>query len=336
MSSRLPLRKTKVQGEFLWTIESWKTAAKLDKLDSIESCIFSINKFDLEFKWQLRMFPQASPKEIEINLVTYNKQTVQTSFKIFFLNARNQKTCQSGVQDFLFSRKNYTKEVKFNTTSVASLLDRDELRILCELTISVTSTVIQNPTLEVPAAAPSTVECSKRLKQFDDFEKLVNNKLYSDVTFKIGRRQIFSHKVILAAKSHVFASMFETNPAGNFVIKVQDLKYDVLMEMLRFMYTAKVNGIEGIAAELLTAANEYCIEDLKSECEVVLSNNVNINNVLPLLDMSVVHNALVLKTKALKFISCNKKLVVNLQKFKTLATNSSIMLEICQALANTD
>lgn len=333
------LRKTKVLGNFLWTIETWETAAKIDKQDAITSSIFTISKYDLEFKWQLRLqLHNYLSQDIEISLVSYNKETVQASFKVFFINDNNERSHPMEAEDFLFTRKNFFKSVKPSDESIVKLLIKDELKILCELTISVTSTVIQGPVVEI--ASPVDSECSiKRVKELDDFEKLINNKQFSDVVFKVGRRQVYSHKVILAAKSPVFTEMFTDDTTKvenkqNDVIKV-DLKYNTLLEMLRFIYTAKVDAIENVAEELLIAADRYSIQSLKNECEFFLSTNITLDNVFACLNLAIQCNASFLKTNILKFISSNKKQVLQKPEFKSLAKNDSgVLFEICQAFAN--
>ena len=57
-----------------------------------------------------------------------------------------------------------------------------------------------------------------------------------------------------------------------------DLSFEIVKEMLRFIYINKIENLHNIAHELIMAADKYGIEDLKSLCEKSLSDSVNIDN----------------------------------------------------------
>ncbi|VDM36143.1 unnamed protein product [Hydatigera taeniaeformis] len=73
-------------------------------------------------------------------------------------------------------------------------------------------------------------------------------------------RQFKAHKAILAARSPVFAAMFEhgmTESRANRV-NITDVEPDILGEVLRFIYTGRVVGLDNpvMAQELLAAADK--------------------------------------------------------------------------------
>jgi hypothetical protein len=70
---------------------------------------------------------------------------------------------------------------------------------------------------------------------------------------------------VLAASSPVFAAMFNSGmlEAKNDHVQIEDVEGDVMKAMLRFMYTGTAPGIEGIADQLLAAADKYQLERLK-------------------------------------------------------------------------
>lgn len=77
----------------------------------------------------------------------------------------------------------------------------------------------------------------------------------------IALRQFSAHKAILAARSPVFAAMFEHGMEESRANRVQisDIEPDTLAEVLRFIYTGQVVGVDKMAQELLAAADKVSI-----------------------------------------------------------------------------
>lgn len=94
------------------------------------------------------------------------------------------------------------------------------------------------------------------------------------------------------------------------VVEIKDVEPEVLNEMLRFMYSAKVNNISNLAENLLAAAEKYGIVDLKTECEKFLCQNLSFENAVHYFEVADDHKADDLKNKSLKMITNN------IQKFK--------------------
>jgi speckle-type POZ protein len=67
-----------------------------------------------------------------------------------------------------------------------------------------------------------------------------------------------AHKAVLAARSPVFAAMFEhemeERKQGR--VEITDVETEVLREMLRFIYTGKAGGLDKMADDLLAAADK--------------------------------------------------------------------------------
>jgi speckle-type POZ protein len=91
----------------------------------------------------------------------------------------------------------------------------------------------------------------------------------NDVIFNVGCREFTAHKIILAMKSPVFKAMFQ-HPSCKEVlsgqVKVEDIEPDVFQEILRFIYTGRINStaMNKMATGILPAANKYLLEDLKT------------------------------------------------------------------------
>ena len=141
---------------------------------------------------------------------------------------------------------------------------------------------------------------SKNLK-----ETLMNPSM-SDVTIVVddGRR-IPAHKVILAARSPVFAAMFEHGMRENVEneVHIDDIDGEVIDKMLEYIYTGQLNGvISTVVDRLLVVADKYDHRELKSLCEEKLLDNLTADNAWDLLVVAKMHGAEELKAAAIDVV----------------------------------
>jgi speckle-type POZ protein len=66
------------------------------------------------------------------------------------------------------------------------------------------------------------------------------------------------HKAILASRSAVFSAMFEHQmiEGKSNRVKIDDVDPDVMTEVLRFIYTGRINNIEKMSDLLLPVADK--------------------------------------------------------------------------------
>ena len=139
----------------------------------------------------------------------------------------------------------------------------------------------------VSSADPPGIEmnCSNGL--ITHLEKLFGGMHLSDIIFNIDGREFPAHKNILAARSEVFAAMFQHPTKENLTnrITIEDVEPKVFHELLRFVYTGRVSleKMESLAAGLFIAADKYLLDDLKLECEIYLLHNMSPDNCVVLL-----------------------------------------------------
>ena len=138
---------------------------------------------------------------------------------------------------------------------------------------------------------------------------------FSDVTLVVSPKnndssnsdpvEFFAHKVILAARSPVFASMFEHNMQERSSSKVNltDVEPATVKEMLIYMYSDRVPKIGEVAGDLLYVADKYQLENLKKICEEHLSSNLRVDNAARIIQLAYLYNAPQLKRLCLQFIS---------------------------------
>jgi speckle-type POZ protein len=135
--------------------------------------------------------------------------------------------------------------------------------------------------------------------------ELFNSMPLSDVTFNIGGYDFPAHKNILSARSEVFAAMFQHPSKENLTnqIKIEDIEPDVFQELLRFIYTGRVqvDKLEVMAAGLFIAADKYFLDQLKMTCENHLLHHMSPENCVVLLTTGDLQNPTELLKEAAKF-----------------------------------
>lgn len=137
-----------------------------------------------------------------------------------------------------------------------------------------------------------------------DFENLLNNGLFSDITIKSAEGiEHKVHKAVLASRSAVLRAHFEHNTTECYTNIVESpLESDVLNEVLTFIYSDKAPKVDEMPEKLLAAADYYQLSRLKSLCEEALHKKLTVENAIETLQLADLHSATALKTSTLEFI----------------------------------
>ena len=117
---------------------------------------------------------------------------------------------------------------------------------------------------------------------------------------------IYAHKIIVGARSPVFAAMFKRELKDKSEMEIRDMKPVVFNKLLHFIYTNECD-VGGYTEELLIAADRYDVKDLKELCEEELKTNLTVDNAVRLLMLSDECQAKMLKNTTIQFISCDEK-----------------------------
>ncbi|KAL3644869.1 hypothetical protein CASFOL_010049 [Castilleja foliolosa] len=135
-------------------------------------------------------------------------------------------------------------------------------------------------------------------------EQYVNNPTLSDVTFLIEGKRFYAHRICLLASSDAFRAMFDggyrERDAKDIVIP--NIRWDVFELMMRYIYTGSVDVNLDIAQDLLMAADQYLLEGLKRLCEYAIAQDINVENVSLMFELSEAYNALSLRHTCILFI----------------------------------
>jgi speckle-type POZ protein len=250
-------------------------------------------------KWKLQVADETTQIEIDAfhcNSAGKNVAWLEsTLFKLSILNKRGKKVLEITVPSAptTFVTFNFSKEDLLKCQQADG-----SLTFYCKILAHVTGLASTDPR---PAgiAIDSPNELSAQLGEL--FDKMLS----SDVNFNIGGREFPAHKLILAARSEVFAAMFKHPMKENSTnqIKIEDIKPEVFQELLRFIYTGRVSSatMETMAVGLLIAANKYMLIGLKNKCENYLLHDMSPENCIELLlNSNLLNSSEQLKKEAAK------------------------------------
>ncbi|XP_065226732.1 speckle-type POZ protein-like [Planococcus citri] len=174
----------------------------------------------------------------------------------------------------------------------------------------------------------------------DDLEYLLFNKQFSDAIVKVKGKEYPVFKGILAARSPVFERMFREDNGmllenTTNIVEISDFSPEVIEEMLRFIYTGKVEKLEKLVNQLLHATDKYQLEGLMEICEDMLSKQLSKDNVINTLILAYNHNADWLKMEALQFIKLNlhpADLNRDSEIWEVLTSNRDLMKDLIDVL----
>ncbi|XP_068683052.1 kelch-like protein 3 [Montipora foliosa] len=127
--------------------------------------------------------------------------------------------------------------------------------------------------MEAISAQPSQ-HCHELIARLD---ALRESRRFCDVTVAVKGEEFKAHKIVLAAASPFFLSLFETNMREsneNLVkIELEETAAFIMGDVLKYIYTGCVSVIEETAHNLIATADYLLLPGLKTlACEFVMSN----------------------------------------------------------------
>lgn len=298
---------------FKWEIDIASFVGGEDD-DILSPTFTSTADFDHDVKWELQLFPKGSEGNegwLSLYLCLSDDDdndiddAVTARFYFTILNQDDEQVNMACFSETRFEadgenskhgRDKFVKE-SFLQDPTNKLLKNNYLTVLCKVMLEQDMIEDEEEVLKK--------ETSNRLQEFDTFEKLFSNKAFSDVTITAKGKNFKLHKCILSTRSSVFEAMFRNDmkERNQNTVEIKDIKYKILQELFRYMYTGTVNNIEKIVDELLIAADKYNVEGLKSLCEDIVCNELDENNAIFYLQLAVVNNSERIKLQAIKCIS---------------------------------
>ena len=297
---------------YTWTINNFSYLLELKgKLEFIESSCFLSNNRQ---KWNLGL----SVLDNDILIDHYHTKIdedkiVNYQYSLSILDKNNKKCdvtqrTKNGEVPFRTGRKNKNglfssgcwrikEEVMYDRAS--DLLPNDTLQILFEL--SIFTYKINEGKIETPSCNDNNYElckCTSKAIKYDYLAKLFLDEKFTEIKLVTSNGKEFK------ANKNIFK------------------------EMLRYIYTDKVENIETIAKELFIAADTYNIEELKRECEKHIAANVTAQNAIEILEFAEKFGAHELKGRAIGFIKLNISEIIKMDSFKSRGALAEIIQSI--------
>ncbi|XP_049841974.1 protein roadkill-like [Schistocerca gregaria] len=110
-----------------------------------------------------------------------------------------------------------------------------------------------------------------------DLAALLESGYDSDVTLVAGEARIEAHRLILSARSPVFAAILRRHQ-DEASLEIPDTEKEVLRQLLTFIYTDEAPELVRMAPQLLIAADKYDLQILKDRCEQQLIRDLDVEN----------------------------------------------------------
>jgi len=115
----------------------------------------------------------------------------------------------------------------------------------------------------------------------------------STVIIQARNKEFKASKFALMACSDVFHRMFlctNSTEANTGIVKIEDIKPEVVDALIHWIYQAKVNNMEEVAMDLYRAADKYDIGFLKEKCIKILARSLSTENLAPRLILAYKFN----------------------------------------------
>lgn len=158
-----------------------------------------------------------------------------------------------------------------------------------------------------------------------DLGSLLDSEQHSDFTVKVENTIFKVHKGILASRSNTLAKMIEADmiEKKNSQIVLKNWDSMVVKELLHFIYTGSCE-LSKVPHELFKLSHFLELGDLASLCEMYLTKNINIKNIINILELSdqEQYGLSELKSAAMKFVELHEKILATDIEFQEyLGTN---------------
>ncbi|XP_023318721.1 speckle-type POZ protein-like [Trichogramma pretiosum] len=262
---------------YTWTIENYRLI-KFKVGEVLESPKFGVGSDDKKY-FQLLLYPEGARTEDAGYISLFLKPVIDPKNKPLGLVCRWTVSAINGEEVIKKSTlcHDFAGNQNFLGYGCPKFLKVENIDQL----ISSQNTITFHCELEIlgvfESSLNSDIMCSED-ETIDTikFDFSFDNEKLSDVKLIVEEEEIPAHKIILAAVSPVFRVMFTNDTLENKenLVKITDTNKNIVKEMLRFIYTGKIDVIEtDMIIELLVAADKYKIDSLKNKCAKMLCDD---------------------------------------------------------------
>lgn len=315
---------------FKWEINNL-CISSMNVGDVLESPRFSADNVTSNIRWCLSLIRSRKSEDQKDYLalcLKANPSDVKAVVNLKILNDDDEVLVNETFEKFVVGTHLYGRREMISCDLIVSSA---KTTFVCEITYSENEVKYKKVTNREDEEQEEDI--LSRLELIDRYEALLNDSNFSDISLISEGKAVKVNKHILAKSSPVFAAMFDAEmqeKQGNTVV-IADVKYDVLLEMIRFVYAGKVNNIDTLACELATAADKYQLDSLKNKCDKAMRNNLTLDNVIDCLLLADKLRMDNLKEKAIEFIVANASDISDKPDFDLLP--ACIMSKVFRCMA---
>ncbi|KAF5290931.1 hypothetical protein FQA39_LY14537 [Lamprigera yunnana] len=109
------------------------------------------------------------------------------------------------------------------------------------------------------------------------FDTLLSGNEFVDVTLSCEGKKITAHKMLLSACSAYFYDLFRDNPCQHPIVILRDVKFQNLVNVVKFMYVGEVNLPAEDLDDFVKTAKAFQIIGLPDEDTYVIEKEVDAN-----------------------------------------------------------
>ncbi|KAJ8670231.1 hypothetical protein QAD02_001490 [Eretmocerus hayati] len=273
----------KMKASLKWQFHCDHEKSKVPMADGctrLESPLFS-GGTEKNSAWKLELSQNLFYKDLQLHLITCDTSELSIKYKVsvqcyhkYSPASTSYITSVQGVKVFKMPNDCVVHHLNFipNNLFKTAFDQASSICITCELEIE---TICGKCTLD------------HNDEGIPDFEKLLNDPDFSDITLIASSESFKVNKMILMTRSSVFRAMFEHDMKEKIedTVTIPDIDPEVMHELLRYIYCGRVEAFDRVD-ELFRAADKYQIDDLKRKCLEVLCDKITVENAVDLLVMS--------------------------------------------------
>jgi hypothetical protein len=320
------LNKVQLKGQINWKINDflvWKAFQETGSEKLSPEFKFNFPEVNKCFTFRLRLMPKGDPAEEYTRglVVIYfaNLNSEELKIKVLF------SVLYEGIKVISCSFvKSIAAQSSFRTTHPQPQSPSGHLLIQCNFTI-------YHP--EPAATALNPIQPARETLQ-NAMLRLWSDSDSHDFQIVCDGRIFRCHEIILANKSDVLKQMmlkagaWKENEERAF--KIEDFATAEVEKMLYFIYTNELPPNANCTASTLLIGDKYNVKGLVNLCEVELSNKLELNNAINILEASEqVVDAKQLKSNAIRFVANNIKSFFDTSDFKrVVGPNPELLYEI--------
>ncbi|KAI4384495.1 hypothetical protein MLD38_002644 [Melastoma candidum] len=343
-----------VNGSHTFTISGYSLAKGMGPGKYIASDVFTVGGYD----WAMYFYPDGKNAEDTMMYVSVfialasDGTDVRALFELTLVDQSGKgkhkvhshfdRALESGPYSLKYrgSMWGYKRFLRRTALETSDYIKDDKLIMHC--TVGVVRNRVEGPKMYSIPLPPS--DMGQGLKN------LLGSEVGCDVTFVVGDEKFRAHKLILAARSHVFRAQFFGLIGDRNIdeVVVEDVEPSIFKAMLQFIYTDDLPNIREITGStsshtsiivvqhLLAAADRYNLDRLKILCEAKLCEEISPDTVATTLALAEQHHCHQLKAICLKYAadSINLGVVMQSDGYKNLENSCpSLLSELLNTFA---